>query len=172
VHKPPLLAFAALVAGTSLIVAATTGSSRTRLRQGGTLRVNLPVTDIDDIDPSLAYGETTWHIEYSTAWKLLNYPDAPGRRGSQLVPEGASSFTVSRDGTTYTFTIRRGFRFSDGTRVTAQNYAFAINRALIVELQAPGVSVHRRSGPGEHRRRCGCASWQRNHRLGRTHTWE
>jgi ABC-type transport system substrate-binding protein len=138
VHKPPLLAFAALVAGTSLIVAATTGSVTTRLRQGGTLRVNLPVTDIDDIDPSLAYGETTWQIEYSTGLKLLNYPDAPGPRGSQLVPEGASSFTVSRDGTTYMFTIRRGFRFSDGSKVTAENYAFAINRALSRDLQSPG----------------------------------
>jgi ABC-type transport system substrate-binding protein len=107
------------------------------LRQGGTLRVNLPVTDIDDIDPSLAYGTTTWHIEYSTALKLLNYPDAPGPRGSRLVPEGASSFKVSRDGTTYTFTIRRGFRFSDGTEVTARNYAFAINRALSKDLQSP-----------------------------------
>jgi ABC-type transport system substrate-binding protein len=137
VHKPPLLALAALVAGTSLIVAATTGSATKRLRQGGTLRVDLPVTDIDDIDPSLAYGHTTWHIEYSTALKLLNYPDASGPRGSRLIPEGASSVAVSGDGTKYTFTIRKGFRFSDGTKVAARNYAFAINRALGRDLQSP-----------------------------------
>ena len=97
----------------------------------------LPVTDIDDIDPSLAYGTTTWHIEYSTAFKLLNYPDAPGPRGSRLVPEGASRVTVSGDGRTYTFTIRKGFRFSNGTKVTARNYAFAINRSFGRDLQSP-----------------------------------
>jgi ABC-type transport system substrate-binding protein len=127
-----------LVAGASfLVAAATTGSATTRFRQGGTLRVNLPVTDIDDIDPSLAYGTTTWHLQYSTALKLLNYPDAPGPRGSRLVPEGASSFKVSPDGRKYMFVIRKGFRFSDGTEVTAENYAFAINRALSRDLQSP-----------------------------------
>ena len=98
------------------------------------------MTDIDDIDPSLAYGTTTWHIEYSTALKLFNYPDAPGPRGSRLVPEGASSVAVSGDGRTYTFTIRKGFRFSDGKKVTARNYAFAINRSLGHDLQSPAFS--------------------------------
>src|SRR6188508_3485545 len=120
-----------------LIVAATTGSATGRLRQGGTLRVNLPVTDIDDIDPSLAYGSVSWHIEYSTALKLLNYPDAAAPRGSRLIPEGASSYRVSRGGRVYTFTIRPGFRFSNGAPVKAANYAFAINRALGKDLQSP-----------------------------------
>ena len=51
--------------------------------------------------------------------------------------DGASKYTVSRDGKTYTFTIRSGHRFSDGRRVTAANYAYAINRALDKELQSP-----------------------------------
>jgi peptide/nickel transport system substrate-binding protein len=111
--------------------------ARHSFRQGGTLRVELPGRDIDDIDPSLANGDVTWHTEYSTALKLFNYPDAPAPKGSRLVPEGASAFNVSRDGRTYTFTIRRGFRFSDGTPVNAQSYAYAINRALDKDLQSP-----------------------------------
>ena len=54
-----------LLAGAGLLVSA--GHARdtrgAKLRHGGTLRVNLPVTDIDDIDPSLAYGGVSWHIE-------------------------------------------------------------------------------------------------------------
>jgi ABC-type transport system substrate-binding protein len=107
------------------------------LKKGGTLRVDLPVTDIDDIDPSLAYGTTTWHIQYSTALKLLNYPDAAAPKGSRLVPEGATSYKVSNGGKVYTFTIRPGFRFSNGAPVKAANYAFAINRALGKDLQSP-----------------------------------
>ena len=145
------LSVAMLLAGTGLLVSAghASGSHASKLRQGGTLRVNLPVTDIDDIDPSIAYGDTSWHIEYSTALKLFNYPEAPASRRSQLVPEGASSFKVSRDGTKYTFTIRRGFRFSDGTEVTAQNYAFAINRALGRDLQSPAFQFVADSWGGE-----------------------
>ncbi|HEV8602028.1 MAG TPA: ABC transporter substrate-binding protein [Gaiellaceae bacterium] len=135
------LAACTFAVGASLLVAATpagSDSATTAFRQGGTLRVNLPGSDIDDIDPSLAYGTATWHIEYSTALKLLNYPDAPGPRGSRLVPEGASSFRVSQDGTKYTSTIRKGFQFSNGEPVTAQNYAFALNRAFDRDLQSPG----------------------------------
>ena len=42
-----------------------------------------------------------------------------GRPGQRLVPEVASGYKVSNGGRTYTVTIRKGFRFSDGTPVTA-----------------------------------------------------
>lgn len=51
---------------------------------------------------------TAWWLEYATAANLLNYTDRPGRAGSRLVPEVASGYTVSPDGRTYTFTIRKG----------------------------------------------------------------
>ena len=134
---------AMLAVGASLLVAASlagpasSSPSASGVKKGGTLRVNLPVTDIDDIDPSIAYGTTTWHIQYSTALKLLNYPDAAAPRGSRLVPEGATSYKVSGGGRVYTFTIRPGFRLSNGQRVTAANYAYAINRAANKDLQSP-----------------------------------
>lgn len=138
-----------LVVGVSLFVAAgmaspassgTEKAGKASLKKGGTLRVNFPASDIDDVDPSLAYGTVTWHIEYSTALKLVNYPDAPAPKGSRLVPEGASSYRVSNGGKTYTFTIRPGFKFSNGANVTAKNYAFAINRAANKDLQSPAFA--------------------------------
>jgi len=132
------LSVGVLLVGGSLLFAAAAGrAAPAKLGQGGTLRLELPWADIDDVDPSLAYGHVTWALEYSTALKLFNYPDAPGPRGSRLIPEGATAFKVSNSGRTYTFTIRKGFRFSDGSPVTAANYAFAINRALGNELQSP-----------------------------------
>ena len=45
----------------------------------------------------------------------MNFPDAPPPASLRLVPEVATAYPrVSRDGTTYTFTLRSGFRFSDG----------------------------------------------------------
>ena len=119
-----------LLVGLGLAAAAWTSpaAGTPGLKTGGTLLVHIPRDD--EVDPSTAYSTSSWAIEYSTALKLLNYPDAPTPRGSRLVPEGASSFAVSRDGRTYTFKIRKGFRFSDGTPVRPRNYAYAVNRAM------------------------------------------
>jgi peptide/nickel transport system substrate-binding protein len=56
------------------------------------------------------------------------------------VPEIATAYPrVSRDGRTYTFTLRSGFRFSDGTPVRASAFARAINRTLAPALNSPGA---------------------------------
>jgi hypothetical protein len=93
------LPVAMLAAGAGLLVAAEHASPARSgpIRSGGSLIVNLPVTDIEDIDPSIAYGTTSWALEYSTALKLLDYPDAPAPKGSRLVLDGASLYRVSRD---------------------------------------------------------------------------
>jgi len=78
----------------------------------------------------VAWLTTTWWLEYATAAKLYNYPDKSGYEGALLRPEVASGYTVSNNGKSYIFTIRKGFRFSDGEPVTAENFAYAIKRAL------------------------------------------
>ena len=66
-----------------------------------------PRNDVDYTDPALDYLSTGWEIEYSTCLKLMNYPDANGAKGSQLVPEAASGFPkVSNSGKTYDFTVK------------------------------------------------------------------
>ncbi len=57
-----------------------------------------------------------------------------------VVPDGAESWTVSEDGKTYTFKIRPGLKFADGTAVTAQDFADSINRALQPETASYGAS--------------------------------
>lgn len=47
-----------------------------------------------------------------------------------VAADGASSWNVSRDGRTYTFHIRRGLRFANGTPVVAQDFAYSLNRAF------------------------------------------
>jgi oligopeptide transport system substrate-binding protein len=57
-----------------------------------------------------------------------------------VIPDGAESWTVSKDGRTYTFKIRQGLQFADGTPVTAQTFADSINRALQPETASYGAS--------------------------------
>jgi peptide/nickel transport system substrate-binding protein len=130
-----------LVTGASLLVASSFASAAGNsgaLKQGGIWRAGTTGASVQ-IDPQLAYITTAWWLEYATAAKLYNYPDKSGPAGSKLVPEVASSFKVSNGGKRYTFTIRKGFRFSDGTPVTANNFKFAINRTANKDLASPGA---------------------------------
>jgi peptide/nickel transport system substrate-binding protein len=110
------------------------------VKKGGTLRVNL-ANDVDFVDPALAYYNVSWEIEYATGLKLLNYADKEAPVGSKLVPEAAVSYpAVSGDGKTYTFTVRKGLRLSDGSKVTAASFAAAINRDLNPKMQSPAAA--------------------------------
>jgi ABC-type transport system substrate-binding protein len=67
------------------------------------------------------------------------YPDKTGAAGQKLVPEVASSFRVSKGGKRYTFTLRKGFRFSDGSAVTGRNFKYAIDRSANKDLASPAA---------------------------------
>jgi YVTN family beta-propeller protein len=119
-------------------------------RTGGTARFNAQ-EDVGSLDPALAYApisstslgrasSPSWQIEYATCAKLVNYPDRPGAVGTQLVPEVAQSLPrPTNGGRTYTFRMRRGFRFSppSGRPVTAQAFKHAIERSLSPEIAGP-----------------------------------
>jgi peptide/nickel transport system substrate-binding protein len=113
-------------------------TSTTPAKTGGTMKLNMSNTDVDYSDPTLAYGSASWQLEYATGLRLFNYPDKPAPIGSKLVPEAAQGFPViSDDGKTYTITVKDGFKFSDGTPVKAENFEYAINRALSPKMQSP-----------------------------------
>src|SRR5690606_34558976 len=56
---------------------------------------------------------------------------------AEVTPAGAESWTVSEDGLTYTFTIRDGWTWSDGTPVTAPDYEYAFQRIADPATAAP-----------------------------------
>jgi peptide/nickel transport system substrate-binding protein len=134
---------ALLAVGGTLIAAVAVGSPAPthRAASGGVLRVDLQ-PDFDSVDPALALLPQTWQLEYATCLKLMNFPDKEASQGgSRPVPEAAAALpSISRDGRTYTFTIRKGLRFNTGATVTAANFAFAMNRVLAPALASPGAT--------------------------------
>jgi ABC-type oligopeptide transport system substrate-binding subunit len=127
------------IAGAALLAAAAVGSSEATGPR--VLRLNISDTNIEYIDPALNYDFLGWRLETMTCARLLSYPDKSGAAGQRLIPEVARGFPrVSNNGLTYTFTVRPGFRFSDGTAVTAGSFRRAIERALSPKMQSPGAS--------------------------------
>ena len=140
-HRRLWLSVAMLVTGASLLVASSFASAAGNsgvLKKGGIWRAGTTGASVQ-IDPQLGYITTAWWLEYATAAKLYNYPDKSGPAGSKLVPEVASRFTVTNGGKRYTFFIRKGFKFSDGTAVTPNSFKYAINRTANKDLASPGA---------------------------------
>ena len=121
------------------------GSTAHKEQQGGIFRISLhSLSGIDYMDPALASSPPGWALLDTTCARLMAYPDKPAPEGFRLQPEVAADFpAVSRDGTTYTFRLRGGFRFSDGTPVRASAFARAINRVLAPAMNSPGVQYAR-----------------------------
>ncbi len=57
-------------------------------------------------------------------------------RGAQPIPGQAESWTVSDDGLVYTFKLRDGISWTDGTPVTADDFVFALQRLMNPETAA------------------------------------
>ena len=143
-----VLAMAALAAGCGGSSDSASGSSTdtttttTPTTTGGTARYALQ-SDVDYTDPALAYYSASWNIEYATCAKLLNYPDTAGIAGATLQPEVAESMPVVSNGDkTYTFTVRKGFKFSppSGADVTATTFKKVIERDLSSVMNSPAQS--------------------------------
>jgi peptide/nickel transport system substrate-binding protein len=125
------LTLVGLVVGAALVLVAA-GSPR-GIKEGGTFKI---VTGFDVfVDPALPGNELFRNVACGA---LMSYPD--GRvppEGLHLRAELAEAGpVVSRDGKTYTFTVRKDARFSDGKLVTARAFAHALERILTPAMES------------------------------------
>ncbi|MBI2123099.1 MAG: ABC transporter substrate-binding protein [Armatimonadetes bacterium] len=113
-----------------LLVPATWGQSQ----QAGTMVVAFK-DDISTLDPAIGYDWQNWSIIKSIFDGLMDYE--PGT--TTLTPHLAESFTVSKDGKTYTFKLRRGVKFQNGREVVAADFKYSLERVLNPKTQSPGA---------------------------------
>jgi peptide/nickel transport system substrate-binding protein len=133
----------ALAVGVFLLIAAQPGApgSTTTVREGGIFRITFHgPSGLDSVDPALASTAPGWAVLDTTCARLLAYPDKPPPKAFRFVPEVAAGLPkVSPDGKTYTFKLRSGFRFNDGSPVRASAFARAIHRTLEPGVNSPGA---------------------------------
>jgi ABC-type transport system substrate-binding protein/DNA-binding SARP family transcriptional activator/DNA-binding beta-propeller fold protein YncE len=134
-HDPRALA---VVDGRLWVAVAATGAGQ----RGGTLRVDIQGARLPraEFDPATSY--TPWGRQVlSTAHDgLTTYRRVGGVAGARLLPNLAESLpTPSDGGRTYTFTLRRGVRFSTGRPVRPSDVKRGIERSMRAGQTARGL---------------------------------
>jgi len=84
----------------------------------------------DVLDPAIDYEIYGGQVLPNIYENLLFFS---GADASAVVPWLAQSYTVSPDGLTYTFHIRPGIKFSDGTPLDANAVYYSLMRPLIID---------------------------------------
>ena len=97
---------------------------------GGTIRM-ANSGDWDSLDPADTYYAYAWNFVRLYGRSLMMFKSAPGQEGATLVPDLAESAgTPNADSTQWTYTLRQGVKFEDGTPVTSKDVKYAVERSL------------------------------------------
>lgn len=98
-------------------------------KKGGTLQYVL-TDEPDSMDPGNTYYAFNWNFTRLYARPLLTFKNAPGTEGLELTPDLAEGLgTPSDGGKTWTYKLKQGIKFEDGTEVTAEDVKYAIARS-------------------------------------------
>jgi len=81
---------------------------------------------ISDMEPANAYDFHTWEIFQNIYGGLLAY--TPGT--TDIIPGLAESYTMNDDASEYTFVLRKGLKFTDGTPFNAEAVKWSIDRVI------------------------------------------
>jgi len=99
-------------------------------QKGGTLRM-ANSGDWDSLDPADTYYAYSWDFSRLYGRTLVTFKPAAGKDGATLVPDLAESLGKPSDNAkTWTYTLRKGIKFEDGTPVTSKDVKYDIERTL------------------------------------------
>ncbi|GGL20861.1 ABC transporter substrate-binding protein [Mangrovihabitans endophyticus] len=98
-------------------------------KKGGTIRM-ANAGDWDTLDPGETYYGYSWDFLRLYGRSLVMFKPAPGKGSNELVPDLAESLgTPSDGGKTWTYKIRKGVKYEDGTEVKAADVKYAVLRS-------------------------------------------
>jgi peptide/nickel transport system substrate-binding protein len=121
------------IAGVGLAACGDSGNGGGNASEGGSM--NITLTSFPDyLDPQLSYTLEGWEALYPTYTPLLTYKHAEGDAGTEVVPGLAEDLPqISADGKTYTLTLRKGMKYSDGTPIVASDFKSTVERLFDVD---------------------------------------
>ncbi|WP_436318648.1 ABC transporter substrate-binding protein [Streptomyces nodosus] len=109
--------------------AATKGVVNASDKKGGTLTYEM--SDVpDSFDPGNTYYAYMYNLSRLWARPLMTFKPGPGTEGNTLVPDLAEGKgTPSEGGKTWTYKIRAGLKYQDGTPITSKDVKYAVERS-------------------------------------------
>ncbi|GAA4594472.1 peptide/nickel transport system substrate-binding protein [Actinoplanes octamycinicus] len=124
--------------GKSAYNAAITDVVNPSTTKGGTLNL-WSAQDADFWDPARAYYAFVWNLNRLYTRKLVDYAASPGKAGLELQPDLAQAMPeISADKKTYTFKLRSGIKFDDGSPITSKDIKYGIERVWASDVISGG----------------------------------
>ena len=108
---------------------AATGEKSTGVASGFTVQLGSNPETLDPALNSAIDGANT----LITVFEPLLLID----ENNEVIPGQAESYTVSEDGLTWTFTMRDGLKWSDGSDLTAKDFEYSFKRLAAPDTAAP-----------------------------------
>ena len=115
----------------ALLVMLAAGAPTAPAQSASTLVVGL-VAEPVGLDPAQVTDLNSSRVGRRVVETLVAFAD----ESTQIVPGLAESWTISKDGLTYTFKLRKGIAFHDGTPFNAAAVKFSIERQINPEHPA------------------------------------
>ncbi|QXM05448.1 ABC transporter substrate-binding protein [Crassaminicella indica] len=91
--------------------------------------------DMDSLDPHFSAAAGTKEILFNIFEGLMK-PDEKGN----VIPAVAEDYSISEDGLTYTFKLRKGIKFHNGDFVTVEDVKYSLDRVMGTETGKPLTS--------------------------------
>ena len=110
------------------MLVALVGAAPAVAQPAGTLVVGL-VAEPVNLDPAQVTDLNSNRVGRRIVETLVTFPE----ESTQVVPGLAESWTISKDGLRYTFKLRKGISFHDGTPFNAEAVKFSIERQINAE---------------------------------------
>jgi peptide/nickel transport system substrate-binding protein len=119
--------------GASAANAAISGVVNPSTTQGGTLNVAFRRGDCDSYDPARTYYGFCWTLQRLFTRELMAFDSTPG--SSKVVPDMATApGTHNADNTQWTYHIKAGLKWQDGTPITTADIKYGLERLFATDV--------------------------------------
>src|SRR6266511_3298364 len=99
-------------------------------KKGGTMKFAIS-SDWDSVDPGDTYYGLSWNLARLYTRSLTMFKVAPGKASRKLVGDLAEDVGKPSDnGKTWTYKLREGLKYEDGTPITSKDVEYAVSRSL------------------------------------------
>ncbi len=110
--------------------------------KGGTLKLGAS-SDCDSYDPARTYYAYCWDIQRMFTRSLMGFAPEPGAKGTAVVPDLATAAGASNaDKTEWTYTLKDGVKWEDGSAITSKDVKYAIQRLFATDVINGGPSSY------------------------------